>query len=96
MAKLDEPKAAWIVRRKAEGRMTNRQIAEAMGVKTRRVQVLWPGYRHLSPAEIQFPLPMGRPSGGMAGGGGSTARPPACTRGAGRGVGGGRPDGRVH
>ena len=23
--------------------------------------------RHLSPAEIQFPLPMGRPSGGMAG-----------------------------
>ena len=52
MARLDESKAAWIVRRKAEGGMTNRQIAEAMGVKVRWVQVLWPGYRHLSPAEI--------------------------------------------
>ena len=67
MAKLDESKVTWIVRRKAEGRMTNRQIAEAMGVKVRWVQVLWSRYRHLSPAEIQFPLPMGRPSGGMAG-----------------------------
>ena len=67
MAKLDESKAAWIMRRKAEGRMTNRQIAKAMGVKVRRVQALWPGHRHPSPAEIQFPLPMGRPSGGMAG-----------------------------
>ena len=64
---LDESKVTWIVRRKAEGKITNRQIAEAMGVKVRWVQVLWSRYRHLSPAEIQFPLPMGRPSGGMAG-----------------------------
>ena len=38
--KLDESKVAWIVRQKADGAMTNRQIAEAMGVKARWVQAL--------------------------------------------------------
>ena len=41
--KLDESKAAWIVRQKAGGGMTSRQIAEAMGARTRRVQARGPG-----------------------------------------------------
>ena len=65
--RLDESKVAWIVRQKARGEMTNAQIAESMGVKVRWVQVLWARYRHLKPADIQFPLPMGRPSGGLPG-----------------------------
>ena len=35
--RLDEPKAAWIVRQKARGEMIDAQIAELMGVKVRRV-----------------------------------------------------------
>ena len=65
--RLDEPKAAWIVRQKARGEMTDAQIAESMGVKVRRVQVLWARCRRLKPADIQFPPPMGRPSGGLPG-----------------------------
>ena len=65
--KLDESKLARIVRQKADGAMTNRQIAEAMGARTRWVQARWARYRHLSPADVQFPMPMGRPSGGLPG-----------------------------
>ena len=92
MAKLDESKAAWIVRRKAEGRMANRQIAEAMGVKVRRVQVLWPGAATFPRPRSSSRCPWaGRPAAWR--GVGSTARSPACTRGAGRW---GGPYGGVH
>ena len=67
MAKLDESKVVWIARQKAKGKMANREIAEAMGVNVRWVQALWARYRHLRPADIQYPLPLGRPSGGLPG-----------------------------
>ena len=63
MAKLDESKVVWIARQKAKGKMANREIAEAMGVNVRWVQALWARYRHLRPADIHYPLPLGRPSG---------------------------------
>lgn len=65
--KLDESKVAWILREKAKGEMTNRQIAESMKVSVRWVQRLWAKYGHLSPPTVQFPMPMGRPSAGLPG-----------------------------
>ena len=65
--KLDESKLARIVRQKADGAMTNRQIAEAMGARTRWVQARWARYKHQRPADVQFPMPMGRPPGGLPG-----------------------------
>ena len=47
--------------------MTNRQIAEAMGAKTRWVQALWARYKHQRPADVQFPMPMDRPPDGLPG-----------------------------
>ena len=67
MAKLDESKVAWIVREKAKGELTNSQIAESMNVSVRWVQRIWARYKHLRPSEVQFPMPMGRPSAGLPG-----------------------------
>ena len=66
-AKLDESKVVWIVREKAKGELSNKQIAEPMGVTVRWVQILWARYKHLLPSEVQYPLPMGRPSAGLPG-----------------------------
>ena len=65
-ARLDESKAAWIVRQKARGEVANAQIAESMGVKVRWVQVLWARYRHLrppTPVSAAHGQAVGRPAG---------------------------------
>ena len=67
MRKLDEDKVRWIIREKRKGELTGRQIAETMGVSDIWVKKLWARYRHAKPAEIAYPLPMGRPPNGLHG-----------------------------
>lgn len=43
--KLDPVKVAWIVRQKEKGRLTNRAIAEGVGVSPVWVKKLWRRYR---------------------------------------------------
>ncbi len=45
MAKLDDSKVAWIIKSKAEGRLTNRDIADAVAVSISRVQQLYRIYK---------------------------------------------------
>ena len=65
--KLDESKVVWIVKAKAKGELSNKEIAEPMNVTVRWVQILWARYKHLRPPDVQFPRPMGRPSAGLPG-----------------------------
>jgi len=65
--KLDRSKVRWIIRRKLDGTMHNRQIAETVDISVTWVQKLWAGYRNTNPADIIFPENMGRPKKGRYG-----------------------------
>ena len=41
MKKLDKSKVRWILRQKRAGKMTNRQIADAIGISEIWVKKLW-------------------------------------------------------
>jgi len=45
VAKLTDSKIRWMIRRKEEGRMTNRKIARVYNITPRRLQQLWAQYR---------------------------------------------------
>ncbi|MCL4344043.1 MAG: hypothetical protein JRN26_04925 [Nitrososphaerota archaeon] len=44
--KLTDDKIRWIIRRKIDGSMTTKQIAEAQGVDQSRVRQLWLEFRN--------------------------------------------------
>ena len=50
--KLDEEQVRWIMRQKANGQMSNAEIAEPMGVSDRWVRKLWSRYRFMRPEDI--------------------------------------------
>ena len=59
IAKLDPVKIAWIIREKEGGKLTNRMIAQHMGVSERWVQKLW--FRYRSTGSIPVLKKPGRP-----------------------------------
>ncbi len=65
--KLDEEQVRWIMRQKANGQMSNAEIAEPMGVSDRWVRKLWSRYRFMRPEDIKWPPQMGRPDEGLPG-----------------------------
>ena len=58
--KLNRSKTAWIIRQKRKGQMTNREIAEVMGISVIWVKKLWARYRGTRPACIAHPCRTGR------------------------------------
>ena len=67
MRKLDEDQVRWIIREKRKGEKTTKEIASTMEVSEIWVKKLWARYGRTKPSEIQYPLPMGRPPGGLHG-----------------------------
>lgn len=65
--KLDEEQVRWMMRQKANGQMSNVEIAESMGVSDRWVRKLWSRYRFTRPEETTWPPRMGRPVEGLPG-----------------------------
>ncbi len=64
MVKLDESKVKWIVNQRAKG-VSNRQIAQTMGISIRWVRMIYSRYRNRP--RIMYPMQMGRPKNGIAG-----------------------------
>ena len=67
MRKLDESKVKWIILQKKAGKMTNRQIADAMGISEIWVKKLWARYKGVEPDRMVYPTSMGRPENGLPG-----------------------------
>mgnify|MGYP001058940899 CR=1 FL=1 len=65
MRKLDEGKVRWIIREKAQGRLSTGEIAMVQRVSHRWVERLWQRYR--STGLMPLPKPSGRPTKPMTG-----------------------------
>jgi len=65
--KLYLPKVQWIISRKSDGTMTNREIAETMKISIIWVKKLWARYKHTKPTDVVFPKKIGRPKKGLDG-----------------------------
>lgn len=66
MAKLDESKAKWIVRKRRD-KVPVAEVAVAMRISTGWVKTLARRYRGVPVNEIVYPRTMGRPRGGLPG-----------------------------
>ena len=66
MAKLDESKVKWIVRKRRD-KVPVAEVAVAMRISRTWVKTLARRYRGVPIKEIVYPLPMGRPRGGLPG-----------------------------
>ena len=66
MAKLDESKVKWIVRKRRENVPVG-EVAVAMRISTGWVKTLARRYRGVPVNEIVYPRTMGRPRGGLPG-----------------------------
>ena len=64
---MNEAKTRWTLYQKAKGELTNRQIAESVGVSPRWVQKIWAKYRHQKSWKVLHAAPMGRPAAGLPG-----------------------------
>ena len=66
MAKLDESKVRYILRKSRNDADTSK-IAKEMHVSARWIRKLCARYRNVEPKDVKYPMRMGRPSGGMPG-----------------------------